>query len=131
MTYCEFMEVESGWLQCRFCKRKWPKPATMPLTVLCHVERDAKPRLPGGAGTELGKLLKKFGIRATPGCGCEAREKLMDAMGVAWVESNLDKLADELVAEAKKRGWIWAPKWGARRVIERAVRNAKRKQPRN
>lgn len=125
MTECDFVEVEPGVLRCTYCRRRFPKPAVMPLHAACP-SRTQRPKPPeGGVGTELTKLLRKFGIKHKAGCGCDAREKMMNEFGIRWCEANFGKLVDEMVVEGKARGWVWVPRWGASRLLARAIRNAK------
>lgn len=63
--------------------------------------RDA-PKLTGGVGTELTKLLKECGVGGNRGCGCSSKARLMDNNGIEWCEKNIEALATWLVKAAKK-----------------------------
>lgn len=56
-----------------------------------------------GAGSMLHANLDSLGIREMPGCGCKAKAKQMDQLGLRWCEQNLDELAGWLVTNAQKR----------------------------
>jgi hypothetical protein len=56
-----------------------------------------------GAGTELKKILAKFGIVATVNCTCNAKANKMDAEGVDWCEANIPTILGWLREEGLKR----------------------------
>lgn len=95
-----------------------PKPGfTTPLTAVpTH-----------GPGTELSKLLKRFGIEPTPTCQCRAKAAEMDAWGPD--ESSKPERIEEVVAvmreEAAARGLPFLDAVG-RLLVRRAIRNARR-----
>ena len=80
-----------------------------------------------GPGTELKKLLEKFGIHSKANCSCNKRAYLMDEKGNNWVEANIDMVADWLGEEAKKRR-IPFLKAGAKILIRKAISNSRKKQ---
>jgi hypothetical protein len=84
-------------------------------------------RVSGGPGTELSKLLKRFGIEPTPTCACRAKAAQMDAWGCD--ECSRPERIDEVVAvmreEAKARGLPFLDAAG-RVLVKRAIKNAKR-----
>ena len=63
-----------------------------------------KPERPAatGPGTELKKLLARFGIRPK-GCACNGRAAEMDRRGPAWCRDNIDTLTGWLLEEGRKR----------------------------
>jgi hypothetical protein len=75
-----------------------------------------------GPGTELEKLLKRFGINATPECQCRSMARKMDAWGPK--ECSKPERVEEVLAvmaqEAKKRGLPFVPALG-RLLIRRAI----------
>lgn len=77
-----------------------------------------------GPGTELKKLLAKFGIVATPSCYCNGVAAEMDRKGVAWCleAANIEYVLGVMRAEAAKRGLVFVDLVG-RMLIRRAVRN--------
>jgi hypothetical protein len=81
----------------------------------------------GGPGTELSKLLKRFGIEPTPTCQCRAKAAQMDAWGVD--ECSRPERVEEVVAvmraEAEARGLPFLDVVG-RLLVRRAIRNARR-----
>ena len=80
-----------------------------------------------GPGTELSKLLKRFGIEPTPTCACRAKAAQMDAWGPD--ECSRPERIDEVVAvmreEAKARGLPFVD-MAARLLVKRAIANARR-----
>lgn len=82
----------------------------------------------GGPGTELKKLLKKFGIVPSPNCSCNARAQLMDekeAQEPGWCESNLDTIVGWLKEEAKNRKMPFIDAVG-RMLVRRAIKLSKK-----
>lgn len=80
----------------------------------------------GGPGTELKKLLAKFGISADePGCQCKSRAALMDRQGCEWVEANTDTVVGWLRKEAHKRGLPFIDAAG-KMLVREAVRRARK-----
>ena len=59
-----------------------------------------------GPGTELSKLLKRFGISPTPTCQCRAMQQQMDAWGCdeASKPEKIDEVVAVMRAEAAARG---------------------------
>lgn len=98
-----------------------------------HYPRAAKPgrELPAapasGPGTELSKLLKRFGIEPTPTCSCRSKAAQMDAWGPD--ECSKPERIEEVVAvmreEAKARGLPFLDVAG-RMLVRRAIANARR-----
>ena len=93
-----------------------------------HKAYPKKKRTPaGGVGSELTKLLKKFGISAKEGgCSCKSKSKLMDRNGISWCEKNIDTVVGYMRDNAKnmKIPFLALP---ARMLVRQAIRNAKRK----
>jgi hypothetical protein len=81
----------------------------------------------GGPGTELSKLLKRFGIEPTPTCSCRAKAAEMDAWGPD--ECSKPERIEEVVAvmreEAKARGLPFLDAAG-RMLVKRAIQNARK-----
>lgn len=68
-------------------------------------ERYDQPAPPtGGPGTELGRLLSRFGIVADGECACKSNAARMDTLGSQWVRDNLETVVGWLEEEAQKRG---------------------------
>ena len=80
-----------------------------------------------GPGTELSKILKRFGIEPTPTCHCRAKAQQMDAWGPD--ECAKPERIEEVVAvmreEARARGLFFSD-WIGRLLLWLAIRNAKR-----
>ena len=80
-----------------------------------------------GPGTELSKLLKRFGIEPTPTCACRSKAAQMDAWGCD--ECSKPERIEEVVAvmreEAKARGLPFVD-MAARLLVKRAIHNARK-----
>jgi len=80
-----------------------------------------------GPGTELSKLLKRFGISPTPTCQCRAKQQQMDQWGCD--ECSKPERIEEVVAvmreEAAARGLPFIDAVG-RLLVRRAIANARR-----
>ena len=96
------------------------------------IERSGTPSLPptakqSGPGTELSKLLKRFGIEPTPTCACRAKAAQMDAWGPD--ECSKPERIEEVVAvmreEAKARSLPFIDAAG-RVLVRRAIKNARK-----
>jgi len=98
------------------------------LRVCVGESRPAEPSPPtSGPGTELSKLLKRFGIEPTPTCQCRAMQQKMDQWGCD--EASKPERIDEVVAvmreEAEARGLPFFDIAG-RLLVRRAIANARR-----
>lgn len=118
--------VDSATLRCVRCGAAVSGPA-----VRRNCEGVALGLLSGGGpGTELSKLLKKFGIEPTPTCACRAKAAEMDAWGCD--EASKPERIDEVVAvmrtEAQTRGFPFIDAVG-RMLVKRAISNARRAAP--
>jgi hypothetical protein len=80
----------------------------------------------GGPGTELSKILKKFGIKATPTCNCKHYARIMDQKGSEWCLQNIDTIVNWLRDEAKKRALPFS-KIVAKRLVKYAINRHNRK----
>lgn len=81
-----------------------------------------------GPGTELKKLLGKFGIEATPTCSCNSKAKLMDqkeASDPGWCEKNIDTIVGWLRDEAAKRKLPFF-NFAGKMLVKRAINNYKK-----
>ena len=83
-----------------------------------------------GPGTELSKLLKRFGIEPTPTCACRAKAAEMDAWGCdeASRPERIEEVVAAMRAEAKARGLPFIDAAG-RMLVRRAIHNARRNAP--
>jgi hypothetical protein len=81
----------------------------------------------GGPGTELSKLLKRFGIEPTPTCQCRAKAAQMDRWGADECArpERVDEVVAVMRAEAAARGlpFLDLP---ARLLVKRAIENARK-----
>ena len=83
------------------------------------------PRPAAAVGRELTALLAWFGIRHEPGCPCASRAAEMDRRGPDWCEQNIDTILGWLREEAERRS-LPLLTCVARRLVKRAIRNARR-----
>tara|TARA_R100000278_G_scaffold29947_1_gene27572 strand:+ start:20816 stop:21340 length:525 start_codon:yes stop_codon:yes gene_type:complete len=80
-----------------------------------------------GPGTQLKKLLAKFGIHSKANCSCNKRAHAMDHNGNDWVENNVETVVGWLQEEANKRGLPFL-KTAGRILIKKAVANSRKAQ---
>jgi len=80
-----------------------------------------------GPGTELKKLLKRFGINPTPTCACRAKAAQMDAWGCDECSKpeRIDEVVAVMRAEAEARGLPFLDLAG-RMLVRRAIKNARK-----
>ncbi len=81
----------------------------------------------GGAGTELKNLIAKFGLQPGLNCKCGQHIREMDANGVEWCAENIDTITGWLREEAQRASLPFT-EIGAKLLIKRAIRNARKKQ---
>jgi len=84
-----------------------------------------------GPGTELSRLLKRYGIEPTPTCACRAKAAQMDAWGCDECErpERIDEVVAVMRAEAAARGLPFVDIAG-RVLVRRAIANARREEAR-
>lgn len=124
-SFCNL--IENGDRQrCEVCGADFP--AGGKTRAVCGVKRGVKKSI-GGPGTELKKLLKVFGINATPNCACNAKAVTMDYHGAEWCAENIETIAEWLKEEATKRGlpFMTMP---AKLLVRRAIANARKEAQR-
>jgi len=80
-----------------------------------------------GPGTELSKLLKRFGVEPTPTCACRAKAAEMDAWGCDECSKHerIEEVVGVMQAEAQARGLPFVD-MAARLLVKRAIRNARK-----
>lgn len=83
-----------------------------------------KPEPESGPGTELKALLAKFGIHASPTCGCNAMAKKMNQWGEESLQ-HIDEIVDVMQETAAKRGLPFIRAVGAQ-LVKTAVRRWKK-----
>jgi len=88
---------------------------------------EPQPLPTSGPGTELSKLLKRFGISPTPTCACRAKAAEMDAWGCDEAEKpeRITEVVAVMRAEAEARGLPFLDVAG-RLLVRRAIQNARR-----
>lgn len=77
------------------------------------------------AGTELKRLLGRFGLTATGKCHCSRHAAEMNSKGCQWCEDNLDEIVGWMREEAVRRGLPFIDAAG-RVLVRRAIANARR-----
>ena len=88
---------------------------------------EPQPLPTSGPGTELSKLLKRFGIEPTPTCACRAKAAEMDAWGPDECErpERIAEVVAVMRAEAEARGLPFIDAAG-RMLVRRAIHNARK-----
>jgi hypothetical protein len=82
-----------------------------------------------GPGTELHRLLGRFGIHMQKGCGCKGRMVQMNKWGPAGCAENFETIIEWLKEEAGKRGLPFFS-MPARMLVRRAIANARKEASR-
>jgi hypothetical protein len=84
-----------------------------------------------GPGTELSKLLKRFGVEPTPTCACRAKANEMDAWGCDECSKaeRIEEVVAVMLEEAKARGLPFVDMAG-RMLVRRAIANARKAEAR-
>lgn len=77
-----------------------------------------------GPGAELKKLLAKFGIHASPTCGCNKMAARMNAWGPDESLNHIEEIVDVMEEEAKKRKLPFLRAAG-RILVRKAIRNSR------
>lgn len=129
MAYCSIFQREDGDLECSVCHEVYPA-RPLPFRAECGKTSGGgarQPKVEPGAGTELKNLLLKARVSTKADCGCGQHVAMMDANGIQWCRDNVEQIVTWLVDAAKQRGWKFAPRWGARRLVQRAIKNAEKK----
>jgi hypothetical protein len=87
--------------------------------------------LASGPGTELSKLLKRFGVEPTPTCACRAKANEMDAWGCDECSKpeRIEEVVGVMREEAKARGLPFLDV-AARLLVKRAIHNARKAEAR-
>jgi len=83
---------------------------------------------PGRVGSELKKLLAKFGLKPAKECKCTQHINEMNWNGIEWCNENIDTIVGWLREEAD-RAHLPFSKLGARIMVKRAISNARKKLP--
>lgn len=113
---------------------RWPSALKAVGQSLQNVPAPVAPKK--GPGTELHKLLKKFGWHENVGCHCASRIASMNVWGPHKCAENLEVIVGWLKEEYERRqgicgkgkftGWNKAIEFGARLLVKKAIRAAKR-----
>lgn len=118
MTYCRFLRTADTW-QCSKCGRSVRVRSRNPPKANCGQTV--------GPGSELAKILKRFGIEPAPACQCLAKARQMDAWGPdeCAKPERIEEVVTVMREEAKARGLPFLDAAG-RLLIRRAIANARR-----
>ena len=86
----------------------------------------------GGPGTELSRLLKRFGISPTPTCQCRDKAAQMDSWGPEECErpERINEVVAVMRSEAAARGLPFLDAAG-KLLVRRAIANARREEARH
>ena len=106
----------------------WPGVPRICRSATGFIDKPESPAPPThGPGTELSRLLKRFGISPTPTCACRAKAAEMDAWGCdeASRPERIDEVVAVMRAEAAARGLPFLDVAG-RLLVRRAISNARR-----
>lgn len=116
---CEWMPCDSGVMRCARCGRQ-SKCRSQSVFAACDGPAT-------GPGTELSKLLKRFGIEPTPTCQCRAKAAEMDSWGPDECErpERIEEVVAVMREEAKARGLPFV-EIAAKLLIKRAIHNARK-----
>ena len=122
--------VSGDGVSCDRCGRSMPRIAAPRTCVVSSSRIGTLLAKPHGPGTELSKLLKRFGIEPTPTCACRAKAAQMDAWGPD--ECAKPERIEEVVAvmreDAAARGLPFIDAVG-RMLVRRAIHNARKASP--
>jgi hypothetical protein len=122
-----FSCISSGNDLCVFCGLPCSPqcPVFAGRATATNVEQPAPPT--HGPGTELSRLLKRFGINPTPTCQCRAKAQEMDQWGCDECSKpeRIDEVVAVMRAEAEARGLPFLDIAG-RLLVRRAISNARR-----
>lgn len=140
--FCQWIESDDSWT-CSQCAANVPKSvvAQRPFAA-CRVgaERNGVPfrevalakrepaqfdRMLTGPGTELKKLLAKFGIKSTVGCQCNSHAIQMNLWGPDICEQKIDQILIWLREEAGRKRLPFVDAV-ARMLVNRAISNARK-----
>ena len=86
-------------------------------------------RMVRGPGTELHRLLGKFGLHMKKGCACKARMVQMNKWGCDGCEENIETIVEWMKEEAAARGLPYLSTVG-RMLVRRAIHNARKEASR-
>lgn len=83
----------------------------------------------GRPGTELTAILKTLGLGHLEGCKCKKRALQMDEWGPDGCAQRIDEIVGWLEEEAKNRKLPFI-RWGARTLVQVAIRRARKHKTR-
>lgn len=115
---------------CIYCLRPLPTKQAFRMCAEAPETQETKcagKNVSAGPGTQLSRLLRKFGINPTPTCQCRAKAAEMDAWGPDECEKpeRIEEVLGVMREEAKARGLPFLDAAG-RMLIRRAIRNARK-----
>ena len=130
---CNLIPAETGGFVCTRCGWRYGKQ----IIRRCRLPKEVSDAPGDGAatpanhharglpGTELKRLLKRFGIAATEGCKCTSRAAMMDRNGIDWCEANIETIVDWLQEEATRRKLPFV-RLAGKTLVRLAIRAARR-----
>jgi len=133
---CDFVKQSESLGFCLVVCKRCGRSVTVPTAHCdsgrvfseCVLQPAAPPEVAAhGPGTELSKLVKRFGISPTPTCACRAKAAEMDAWGPDECErpERIAEVVAVMRAEAEARGLPFLDVAG-RLLVRRAIANARR-----
>lgn len=134
MRKCNFVPYKDKW-RCinDGCNRIQQRPslASCPKSFVAidSSKTLVNPPSPGGPGTELHKLLGRFGIKEKANCGCRKHTVQMDQNGPDWCEANMETILKWLKDESEKRKLPFV-RTAAKILVKLAIHNARKKPKR-
>lgn len=143
-VFCQWLESDNSWT-CSQCGAVVPKSAVsqrpfaacrvgaeyhgVPFREVTLAKRDPVQfdRMLNGPGTELKKLLAKFGIKSTATCQCNSHAIQMNLWGPDICEQKIDQILIWLREEAGRKRLPFVDAL-ARMMVRRAIRKARESQ---
>lgn len=96
-----------------------------PQSIRLSPQPDVVQASAGGVGTEIKKILSRFGIVATPNCSCNRNAKQADQWGPDECEQRADEIIGWMRVEATKRRLPFFDPVG-RMILKRAIKAARK-----
>lgn len=84
------------------------------------------PAAQGGPGTELKKILRLFGITASPTCSCNSRARQMDQWGADECERRIDEIVGWLREQAQARKLPFVA-FAAKKLVQAAIARTRKR----
>lgn len=115
----------NGWLEVDIYHAAYPRRLSVEMpTGTDGPVAPTPPKKPTGPGTHLKVILRRFGIKASPTCGCNAMALNMNEWGPDGCESRLSEILFFLETQAKSRRLPFV-RFLAEKVVKLAIRRAR------